>query len=82
MSSIRHHFLIICFIFIYLFLTFFTYKDFGITWDEQDFYVAGKDLYVHLVGKDSPSVTHLIIKTHGAEIKAVYNYMYSAFYFF
>lgn len=79
----RRYLPLVIFIIGYLLFAFTTYKDFGITWDENDFYTAGQDLYIHLVVPESPSVHELIFKTQGAEIKSAYNYIYSStLYFF
>lgn len=64
----------------YLLFVFFTYKDYGITWDEWDVYRRGRYLLIHITKEDSL----LLIKTPN-QVNNIdrgdifYNHFYSAF---
>ncbi len=66
------------FLAIYLVFSLYTHTDFGVTWDENDFYSGGRDLYAHLLIPGAPSAPRLTEKSTGVQILSAYDYMYSA----
>ncbi len=73
----KKHLPIFIFIILYLFYVFFSYKSFGITWDEQAVYERGKQLYRHLIDPNYPSNNDLIIRKSTDDVWPTYNNSYA-----
>jgi len=77
----KKHLPIFIFIIFYLFYVFFSYKTFGITWDEQAVYERGKQLYQHLIDPNRSSNNDLIIRKSVDDVWPTYNNSYATVLF-
>jgi hypothetical protein len=76
LSTFRNRYPLVLFLFLYFGFVLFTYRDYGVAWDEYDVYSRGAALFQHLFGNGSKS--DLFLQNDGkADGWVLYNYWYA-----
>ncbi len=73
----KKHLGLIIFLLAYFAYVLFSYRSFGITWDEQAVYERGKMLYQHLVDPNRPTDPNLLIRKSDNDVWPTYNNTYA-----
>lgn len=73
----KKHIGLIIFLLTYFVYVLFSYRSFGITWDEQAVYERGKMLYQHLIDPNRSSDPNLIIRKSKDDVWPTYNNTYA-----
>jgi len=73
----KKHLPIFVLLIIYFIYSFLSYKNFGITWDEQAVYERGKMLYQHLIDPDYKTNVKLLKRESETDVWPTYNNAYA-----